>query len=310
MLKIIISTTFLLCLNIFLQAQENDFVRRSYQTAKILSSQKISVDGVPSEEAYDMVEWGNDFTVHHPNNGEEPKRQTQFKILYDQNFVYVFFKCLDEDPEKIENRLGRRDNFPGDWVEINFDSYRDYATAFSFSISASGVKGDEFVTDNGNNWDDSWNPIWYAASKITEDGWNAEIKIPMSQLRFAKMDEQDWGFNITRRDFRADERSTFQFIPQNQAGWVSNFARLEGFKALEPKRQIETQPYIVAGRSTGEEEGKNRFNAGVDGKIGLTTNISLDYSVNPDFGQVEADPSVLNIDGFEVFFPGEKTFLH
>ncbi len=290
------------------QEEDNSFIRKEYLTKEIPSNIEIKVDGIIDESVWNDLDWGTDFTVHQPNNGEKPQRQTKFKIIYDENYIYIAYHCLDEEPEKIEARMGRRDNFPGDWVEINIDSYRDNATAFSFSISASGVKGDEFITDNGNNWDTSWNPIWYAATKIVDDGWTAEVKIPLSQLRFSQAEVQDWGFNITRRDFRADERSTYQFIPQNASGWVSNFARLNGLKNLKPKRQIETQPYIVTGRTTGDNA-RNRFNIGLDGKIGLTSNITMDYTVNPDFGQVDADPSVLNIDGYEVFFQERRPFF-
>lgn len=282
--------------------------KKEYFTTNLDISEAIKLDAVFNEPVWNRVEWGGDFTVNFPNNGEKPTRQTLFKIVYDENFLYVAYRCLDEDPDKIEKRLGRRDNFPGDWVEINIDSYRDNATGFAFTVSASGVKGDEFITGNGNNWDESWNPIWYTSTAITEEGWSAEIKIPLSQLRFSQLEDQDWGFNVMRRDFRADERSTFQFIPQNAAGWVSNFAKLKGLKNLKPKRQIETQPYVVAGRSTGENA-KTRSNVGLDGKVGLTNNITMDYTINPDFGQVDADPSALNIDGFEVFFQERRPFF-
>ncbi len=307
---------FLLCILLasFLQAQDTEnenpvnVPKKEYFTEAISSNAIMKLDAIFEEPEWNQVEWGTDFTVHQPNNGEAPTRQTFFKILYDENYLYVAYRCIDEEPDKVEKRLGRRDNFPGDWVEINFDSYRDNATGFSFTVSASGVKGDEFITGNGNDWDASWNPIWYTSTRITEEGWSAEIKIPFSQLRFSQLDEQDWGFNITRRDFRADERSTFQFIPQNASGWISNFARLKGLKNLKPKRQVETQPYIVAGRSTGENA-NNKLTAGLDGKVGLTSNITLDYTINPDFGQVEADPSALNIDGFEIFFREQRPFF-
>ncbi|WP_235297792.1 DUF5916 domain-containing protein [Portibacter marinus] len=299
---------FCLLLSGFLAAQDTIVPKRNYHTAQLPMDQEITLDATFDEPAYNQVEWTSGFTVHRPNNGEAPTRQTMFKIVYDLNYIYVAYRCLDEEPEKVEKRLGRRDNFPGDWVEIHFDSYRDNATAFSFTVSASGVKGDEFISGNGNNWDESWNPIWYVSTGITEEGWAAEIKIPFSQLRFAQAELQDWGFNVMRRDFRADERSTYQFIPQNAAGWVSNYARLKGFKNLKPKRQIETQPYVVAGRSTGENS-RNRFNVGLDGKIGVTNNITMDYTINPDFGQVDADPSALNIDGFEIFFQERRPFF-
>ncbi len=290
--------------------------KRKYQTKK-LSDVSISIDGDLSDEAWESVDWETDFTVHFPNNGETPKRQTMFKVLYDDNHVYFGFKCMHENIEELENRLGRRDNFPGDWVEVNIDSYHDLSTAFSFTTSVSGVKGDEFITGNGNNWDTNWNPIWYNAAQINEDSWTAEVKIPLSQLRFGDRDEHIWGFNVMRRDFGADERSTWQWIPQNAAGWVSNFGELHGIKGIKPKRQIEIQPYTVVALSKGPVEEGNpyadgsdaKLNFGLDGKVGVTTDMTLDFTINPDFGQVEADPSALNLDGFQIFFDERRPFF-
>lgn len=290
--------------------------RKTYHTGFIGTGANINIDANIDESAWDKVEWGGgDFTVNRPNNGEQPKRQTKFKIVYDNNYLYIAYLCLDESPKDVVRFMARRDNFPGDWVEINIDSYADKNTAFSFSISASGVKGDEFISNNGQNWDESWNPIWFAKSKLVKEGWAAEIKIPLSQLRFSSEDEQTWGFNITRRDFRSDERSTFQHIPLTVTGWVSNFAELKGIKGIKPKRQVEIQPYVVAGaKRTGEKvAGVDQLSAikniGLDGKIGVTSNLTLDFTVNPDFGQVEADPSALNIDGFQVFFQEQRPFF-
>lgn len=290
--------------------------KRIFLTKRLISEQ-INVDGNIDDESWDLVEWQSDFTVHNPNNGDKPKRQTQFKVLYDDDFIYLAFKCWHEDISKIENRLGRRDNFPGDWVEVNIDSYFDKSTAFSFTISVSGVKGDEFITGNGDNWDTNWNPIWYADTKLLSDGWSAEMKIPLSQLRFGVQDEYTWGLNVMRRDFSADERSTWQWIPQNLPGWVSNYGELHGIKGLKPKKQLEIQPYtVVRARSFPKEEGNpfatgsdSGINVGVDGKIGLTSDITLDFTVNPDFGQVEADPSALALDGFQIFFDERRPFF-
>ena len=290
--------------------------KRKYQTKRLTESE-INIDGQVEDSAWGQVEWQTDFTVHHPNNGEKPLRQTRFKVLYDDNFIYLAFYCEHEDVSKIENRLGRRDNFPGDWVEVNIDSYFDKSTAFSFTLSVSGVKGDEFITGNGTNWDSNWNPIWYGESKILSDGWSAEMKIPLSQLRFGIQDSYVWGINVMRRDFGADERSTWQWIPQNAPGWVSNYGELHGIQGLKPKKQLEIQPYtVVRTRTFAKEEGnpfatgsESDFNVGVDGKIGLTSDITLDFTINPDFGQVEADPSALALDGFQIFFDERRPFF-
>ncbi|MEO1217487.1 MAG: DUF5916 domain-containing protein [Bacteroidota bacterium] len=305
----------LLLFSISLFSQEKiEIPQKSYEAHAIPKGQKIEIDAYLNEGAWDKVRWGGgDFTVNQPNNGEQPQRQTKFKIIYDDNYLYVGYLCLDESPDEVVRFMSRRDNFPGDWVEINIDSYADKNTAFSFTISASGVKGDEFISNNGNNWDDSWNPIWYAKSRLHKEGWMAEIKIPLSQIRFSKEDKQLWGFNITRRDFRADERSTFQHVPINASGWVSNFAELRGIKGVKPKRKVELQPYVVGGirdnEASASESTETIGSIGLDGKLGVTPNLTLDFTVNPDFGQVEADPSALNIDGFQVFFREQRPFF-
>ena len=314
MKKLIVTICTLIICFTSLLAQE--FNRKSYTTVRVQSETPV-IDGVINDDEWADVEWGEDFTVHAPNNGDKPKQRTKFKIKYDDNNIYVAYYAYHSDPSKIESRLSRRDNFPGDWMEINIDSYFDKNTAFSFTISASGVKGDEFISGNGNNWDTNWNPIWYGESKIVSDGWTAEVKIPLSQLRFADKDIHTWGFNIMRRDFGADERSTFQFIPRNVSGWVSNYAELEGIKDIKPKRQIELQPYAVSGFNFAEKEEGNPFakgtktnvNVGLDGKIGVTNDLTLDFTINPDFGQVEADPSALALDGYQIFFGERRPFF-
>jgi hypothetical protein len=142
--------------------------------------------------------------------------------------------------------MGRRDEFPGDWVEINIDSYHDLRTAFSFTLSVSGVRSEEFVSENGNNWDASWNPIWFAKAHKDDKGWSGEVKIPLSQLRYGNDQEKVWGFQITRRLFRKEERSNWQYIPQSAGVWVSAFGELHGLKDIPMHRQVEIAPYVVA----------------------------------------------------------------
>jgi hypothetical protein len=213
--------------------------------------------------------------------------------------------------------MGRRDEFPGDWIEINIDSYHDLRTAFSFTVSASGVRSDEFVSNNGNNWDSNWNPIWFGKAHVDNQGWSGEIKIPFSQLRYGNEPEKVWGFQITRRLFRQQERSCWQFIPQNAGVWVSAFGQLHGIKNIPVHRQVELAPYVtVQADKYQREEGNpfatgsdSRINAGVDGKFAVTNDLILDFTVNPDFGQVEADPSQVRIDGFQNFFEERRPFF-
>ena len=282
-----------------------------------LLNSAVVLDGIPKEEAWSTVEWGGDFTQWQPNEGQAPSQQTNFKILYDEKFLYIAYRCHDRAPDSIVKRMGRRDEFPGDWVEINIDSYHDQRTAFSFTLSVSGVRSDEFVSSNGNNWDLSWNPIWFAKTHVDEQGWTAEVKIPFSQLRYGNEPEKIWGFQVTRRLFRKEERSTWQFIPQNSGVWVSSFGELHGLKNIPMHRQVEIAPYIILQADKYKKEPGNPFakgfdtklTGGLDGKLAITNDLILDFTINPDFGQVEADPSQIRIDGFQNFFEERRPFF-
>ncbi|MEZ4888230.1 MAG: DUF5916 domain-containing protein [Chitinophagales bacterium] len=300
---------------------DNDTLPKISEEKRIYTTKRIegaspTIDGKFDEACWETVEWTGDYVQWKPYNAKAPTAQTQFKVLYDDKYIYFAYRCFD-DPEKIVRRMSRRDGFEGDWVEINIDSYFDKQTAFSFTISVSGVKGDEAVTNNGNNWDGSWDPIWYTKTAIDDKGWTAEVKIPLSQLRFANKEVQVWGLQSTRRVFRAEERSTWQYVPLNESGWVHRFGELHGLEGIKPQKQIELEPYILAQTETFEKEEGNPFatgsdsnvDVGLNGKIGVTSDLTLDFTVNPDFGQVEADPSVVNIDGFAVFFQERRPFF-
>ncbi len=290
--------------------------QRTYQTKKIELTPP-DIDGLINDDVWNTVPFSTGFIERAPDEGSQPVNQTSFKILYDDKFIYLAFRCHDKEPDKIVRRLTRRDRFDGDWIEVNIDSYNDKRSAFSFTINAAGVIGDEFITDNGNNWDSNWNPIWYGKVNIDEEGWTAEMKIPLSQLRYGKKEVHKWGLQFTRYDFRHQERSNWKFIGRNDAGWVSNFGILEGITDIKPQKQVEVQPYIVTKAETFEKQDGNPYatgkdanvNVGLDAKIGLTSDITLDLTINPDFGQVEADPSNLNLDGYQVFFSERRPFF-
>ncbi len=290
--------------------------KKKYFT-QYLSGSGIDLDGIPDEPVWESVEWGGGFVQFQPNDGAEPAQETNFKILYDDKFLYVAYRVHDTAPDSIVQRMGRRDEFPGDWVEINIDSYHDLRTAFSFTLSVSGVRNDEFISNNGENWDTSWNPIWFAKTHVDSLGWTGEVKIPFSQLRYGDEEDKVWGIQVMRRLFRHEERSTWQHIPRNAGVWVSGFGELHGLKGIPPQRQIEIAPYVVAQTERFQKEEGNPFadgsdsklTVGVDGKVAVTSDLILDFTINPDFGQVEADPSAVRIDGFQNFFSERRPFF-
>ncbi len=305
--------------SILVQGQEieNKVPKRIYTTQSIGANKAPEIDGFIKEDIWSLVEWQGDFIERSPDENTPPTQQTKFKILYDDKNLYIAFRVLDTEPDKIVKRLSRRDGFEGDYMEIHFDSYHDFRTAFSFTVTAAGVKGDEAISENGNNFDESWNPIWYTKTNIDLEGWTAELKIPLSQLRFGKSEEQIWGLQVMRRLFREEERSLWQRIPKDAPGWVSEFGELHGLLNLKPQKQIEIQPFLLAQYDTYPKEDGNPFrdgddfsiNGGLDAKIGITNDLTLDLTVNPDFGQVEADPAAISLDGFEIFFREQRPFF-
>lgn len=288
--------------------------KKQYNTKRLTGT--VVLDGIPSEEIWNTVEWGGDFIQWQPNEGKAPSQPTQFKILYDDKFLYIAYNCIDRAPDSIVKRMGRRDQFPGDWVEINIDSYHDLRSGFSFTLSVSGVRSDEFISNN-SSWDPSWNPIWFAKTHVNKGGWTAEVKIPLSQLRYGNEKEKVWGLQVTRRLFRKEERSTWQYIPQNAGVWVSGFGELNGLNNIPMHRQVEIAPYVTAQVDKYKKQPGNPYadgvdfkvTGGVDGKLAVTNDLILDFTINPDFGQVEADPSQVRIDGFQNFFSERRPFF-
>ena len=307
----------LLCKITFGNVSDPPEEKRQYFTQS-LNGKEITLDGIPNEAAWDAVAWGSDFIQSRPDDGATPEQRTQFKVIYDEKYLYFGLRCFDTEPEKIERRMGRRDDFPGDYIEIHIDSYHDLRTAFSFTLSASGVRSDEFISSNGNEFDESFNPIWYGKTQLDGEGWTAELKIPFSQLRYdGENEDHVWGLQVMRRLFRKEERSIWQHIPQNESGWVSRFGELHGLKNVPPQRQIEIQPYVLAQTETFQKEEGNPFadgndrslSGGLDAKVAVTSDLILDLTINPDFGQVEADPSAVRLDGFQNFFEERRPFF-
>jgi len=294
---------------------DSTVVKRTYQTAFTKTSPVI--DGIGNDDAWNLVEWTSDFIQSQPAENKPPSQQTAFKVLYDNDNIYLFIRAYDTEPDKISKIMSRRDNFNGDMIFVELDSHFDKQTDFLFCASASGAKSDAAISDDGNSEDDNWNPIWYMKTSIDDKGWCAEMKIPLSQLRFGKKDEQIWGLQVTRNIFRLQERSQWQYIPKGSPGVVHLFGELHGINSIKPKHQIELMPYTVARTERFEKIAGDPFNtgklsrisAGLDGKIGLTNDFTLDFTINPDFGQVEADPSEVNLTAFESYFSEKRPFF-
>lgn len=290
--------------------------KRVYHT-KYINPVPPVIDGHMNDEIWQKVEWGSGFVQHEPCEGDPPSQATAFKILYDNKNIYIGIRAYDTEPEKIDTRLSRRDQIEGDLVAVQFDSYYDQQTAFTFMVNAGGGKMDGMYTNDGENQDWTPDPVWYTETSVDDKGWTAEMKIPLSQLRFSGKEQQVWGFQVGRLLFRKEELSLWQPIPRDAPGWVHRFGTLEGIQGLQSNTRVEILPYAVGKAESMLPELGNPFvngsrrnmNFGVDGKMGITSDLTLDFTVNPDFGQVEADPSVVNLTAYETFYQEKRPFF-
>ncbi len=279
-----------------------------------------TIDGELDEPSWEQGEWHSEFVQFHPYEGKDPTEQTAFKVLYDERHLYVAIRCYDSHPQTIERRLSRRDSLSGDNVMVFIDSLHDLRTSYCFAVNAAGVKADQVLANDNfdeNTADLSWDPVWEAKTALDEKGWTAEMKIPFSQLRFSTQGEQVWGLEVWRELFRNGEISLWQPIPRNAPGWTSQFGELRGMTGLKPPLQVEIMPYTVGRfRIYPAEPGnpflsgrEKNFLGGLDGKMGLTHDLTLNFTLNPDFGQVEADPSEINLTAYETYFEEKRPFF-
>lgn len=279
----------------------------------------IVLDGFLDDESWQRAPVATKFTQRFPDNGRPATEITEVKLLYTDEAIYVGFMAYDSAPDSIMAPLFRRDgNQPSDWVYVSFDSYNDSRTAFSFAVNPRGVQKDVLYYDDSKE-DILWDAVWEAKTQILENGWSAEIRIPLSQLRFSSANnEQVWGVNFQRRIARNGEVSFWAPTSQNENRLVSRFGRLNGISGLDEPTRLEIMPY-AAGNLLQEPDPGNRNpyynsnhfggNLGGDIRYGLTSDITLTATINPDFGQVEADPSIINLTANENFFSERRPFF-
>ena len=282
-------------------------IKRIYNATR--TNLKPKIDGSLDDECWRIVgKWDGNFIQQQPHQAKAPSQPTEIKILYDDKYLYVGIICHDDEPGGISPILGRRDDFGvGDVTGIAFDSYNDNQTAFEFDLTAAGQKID--IMHMGEyGWDLNWNAVWDGKTTITDSAWYAEMRIPFTQLRFSKVEEHVWGMHVWRWIRRYQEESQWKLIPIDAPAMVYIFGELQGIKNIPYKRNFEVMPY-AKGKLITNSENKTRFGAGIDGKIGLASNFTLDYTINPDFGQVEADPSILNLTSYEVFYDEKRPFF-
>jgi len=294
-----------------------DTLSHAIKINAIKLSSKLSIDGKLSEEVYNYPPATSSFTQRQPHEGAQASEKTDVWVFYDDDAIYFCAKLYDSHPDSIVGLLGRRDNMPSsDAFTVAIDPYHDKQTGYFFYINPLGAIGDGTMYNDSWN-DDSWNGIWESGASINDDGWSAEIKVPFSQLRFNASDSMQWGINFMRDIERKKEEEYMIMVPKKESGFVSHFADLDGLEGIKNKPRIEVLPYVVQKAQSLVHDPNdpfykgNRYRTSIGGdiKVGLGSNLSLDATINPDFGQVEVDPAVVNLSAFETYFEEKRPFF-
>ena len=284
----------------------------------VRASTAIRVDGVLDEDAWQDAQPITQFWQRDPHEGEPGSERTEARMVYGDDAIYVGVRAWDSHADQIKALLTRRDeDSPSDWIVVAIDSYHDHRTGYAFFVNPAGVKRDVYLFDDGND-DDSWNAVWDVATSRDSEGWTAEFRIPWSQLRFSAAATHDFGFQVVRMIPRLNEEQHWRLMPKDQSGVVSRFGELTGIEGIEPPRRVEVMPYVAATGAFGPAEAGNPFQTGhagngrmgADLNVGITSNLTLSATINPDFGQVEADPAVVNLSAFETFYPEKRPFFN
>jgi hypothetical protein len=277
----------------------------------------IVIDGVLSESGWQTATPITDFKQRDPIEGAPPTQKTEVRVLYDDHALYVGARLWDTSPDSIIARLSRRDvSVPADRFSVYLDPYHDKRTGYYFLVNAAGTLFDGVLYNDG--WEDpSWDGVWHAHAKVDDQGWVAEMRIPYSQIRFHNKPEQVWGVNFRRVIPRTSEEIFVVYQPKKESGFVSRFPQLHGIRDIKPGRQIEFMPYLTTKtehlrHSLGDpfnDGSRQVVDGGLDFRMGFKSGLTLNATVNPDFGQVEVDPAVVNLSDVESFFEEKRPFF-
>ncbi len=302
-------------------AANNNSARVVKSMRAVRATSDIRPDGKLDEAAWATAQASDQFTQSWPKPGEAPTHKSEVRVLYDDDALYVGVRMYDSRPDSIAAQLARRDasGIHSDWVHLVIDSYHDRRSGFRFSVNPKGVQKDVLHSDDRTE-DLNWDAVWQVGTSIDSAGWTAEYRIPFSQLRFggaAKGVERTWGLHVQRDIARANERVSWSPWKANDPGYMSFAGDLTGIVDIPTPRRLEVMPYVSTKlvRAPGDESNpfysSNDFSpsAGADLKYGLPGGLTLTATVNPDFGQVEVDPAVVNLSAFESFFPEKRPFF-
>ncbi|MFW6039760.1 MAG: DUF5916 domain-containing protein, partial [Gemmatimonadota bacterium] len=289
--------------------------------SRLGASADIDVDGELDEPVWRSARWIDDFRQKDPDIGAAPTQRTEVAFAYDDDALYIAGRMHDTEPHRILDQVTRRDQGGRtDIVLFSFDTYGDRRTAYTFAVTAAGSRSDWYhPRDREYDRDHTFDPIWEAATRLDSTGWTVEARIPFSQLRFNDGVDQ-WGLNINRWMPGRQEDLYWIVVPREEPGWSSQMGRLAGLSGVQPRRRLEVSPYVAGDLALTSDALVNAADpfasgseftgrVGADLKYGIGPNLTLDATVNPDFGQVEADPAIVNLSAFETFFPERRPFF-
>lgn len=283
------------------------------------ADQPPRLDGALDDEVWKQAKTDDAFTQVFPDDGAKPSTRTSIQVAYDDKNLYVGINAYDPEPGKISARLARRDSLiDSDYVEVFLDTRHDHDNGYWFRVNAAGVVADgQMHDDTRTNFD--WDAVWTGKAQIHGSGWSAELQIPLSVLRFSESDSKTWGFDVRRGTRRTGEIVRWSPIPRTASGTLSRLGHITNLEEVKPRRAMEARPFSVIRLNTSLPEGGSfafgdaqstaDVSFGANVKLGLTDGLTLDATVNPDFGQVDADPVVLNLSSFEVYVDERRPFF-
>ena len=268
------------------------------------------IDGKLDDDSWVQATPVNEFFQIEPIELSAPSEQTVVRVAYDDNAIYVAFENFDSQPDKIRRPLTRRDNWmdgfssTSDFVGFGIDSKNDDYNGNFFAVNAAGVKIDVALSGH-EDYDPSWDAVWDVEIDIHDSGWTAEFRIPFSVFQFENKENQVWGIEFERHIHRIQETIRWPGNQKSHVGTVSAFGVLLGLKDIPEPKKVELIPYALSSFSQGE----NQYNLGADARYGISSSAIINTTINPDFGQVEADPSVLNLTAYETFYEERRPFF-
>lgn len=277
----------------------------------------IVLDGALSEPVWQQGTPVTRFLQSDPYEGATASERTEVRVAYDEDALYVGARMYDSHPDSIVSRLCRRDvSIQSDRFAVFLDPFHDHRSGYYFMVNAAGVQYDGTLFND--SWDDdSWDAVWQAKARLDDQGWTAEMRIPYSQLRFARANPVVWGIDLRREITRRSERAYLVYPPKSQSGFVSRFPDLVGIEGVTPGGSIELMPYVTGKAEYLNHADNDPFNdgsrydpgGGADLRMGVGGNLTLNATVNPDFGQVEVDPAVVNLSDVESYFQEKRPFF-